>query len=65
MESSGSSTIVGKGTINIEINTFCRLVLNDVRHVPDIWLNLFLAGKLEDMIHGSYFGEGKWDPTKG
>jgi hypothetical protein len=35
MGNSGSLTIVRKGTICIETNTGCRLVLDDVRHVPD------------------------------
>jgi hypothetical protein len=39
MGNSGSLTIVGKGTICIETNIGCMLVL-DVRHVPDIRLNL-------------------------
>jgi hypothetical protein len=34
MGNSGSSTIVGKGTICIDKNTCYRLVLEDVRHVP-------------------------------
>jgi hypothetical protein len=65
MGNSGSSTIVGKGTICIETNTGCRLVLDDVRHVPDIRLNLLSVGKLDDIRHGSYFGDAKWKLTKG
>jgi hypothetical protein len=66
MENNGSSTIVGKGTICIETNKGCRLVLDDVRHVPDIQMNLFLVvGKLDDILHGSYFGDAKWKLTKG
>ena len=33
MGNSGSSAIVGKGSICIETNTCCRLMLDDVRHV--------------------------------
>jgi hypothetical protein len=40
-------------------------VLDDVRHVPDIRLNLLSVGKLEDIHHGSYFGDAKWKLTKG
>ena len=65
MENSGSSAIVGKGSICIETNIRCRLVLDDVRHVPDIRLNLLSVGKLDDIKHPSYFGEGKWKLTKG
>jgi hypothetical protein len=65
MGNSGSSAIVGKGTICIETNTGCRLVLDDMRHVPDIRLNLLSVGKLDDIRHGSYFGNAKWKLTKG
>nr|XP_040249189.1 uncharacterized protein LOC120966742 [Aegilops tauschii subsp. strangulata] len=65
MGNSGSSAIVGKGSICIETNTGCGLVLDDVRHVPDIRLNLLSVGKLDDIKHPSYFGEGKWKLTKG
>ena len=61
MGNNGSSTIVGKGTICIETSTCCSLVLDDVRHVPDIRLNLLSVGKLD----GSYFGDQKWKLTKG
>jgi hypothetical protein len=64
MGNSGSLTIVGKGTICIETNKGCILVLDDVRHVPDIWFNLLSVGKLDDIIHGSYFGDAKWNSSK-
>ena len=57
----GSSTIVGKGTICIETSTGCSLMLDDVRHVPDIRLNLLSVGKLDDIRHGSYFGDAKME----
>jgi hypothetical protein len=57
MGNSGSSTIVGKGSICFETNTGCRLVLDDASHVPDIRLNLLLVGMLDDIRHGSYFGD--------
>ena len=41
--------LFGKGSICIETNTGCRLVLDDVRHVPDIRLNLLSVGKLDDI----------------
>jgi hypothetical protein len=37
----------------------------DVRHVPNIRLNLLSVGKLDDIRHGSYFGDAKWKLTKG
>ena len=65
MGNNGSSTIVGKGTICIETSTCCSLVLDDVRHVPDIRLNLLSVVKLDDIRHDSYFGDGKLKLTKG
>ena len=61
----GSSTIVGKGTICIETSTGYSLVLDDVRHVPDIRLNLLSVVKLDDIHHGSYFFYKKWKLNKG
>jgi ABC-type transport system involved in cytochrome c biogenesis ATPase subunit len=40
-------------------------VLDNVRHVPDIRLNLLSVGNLDDIRHGSYFGDAKWKLTKG
>jgi hypothetical protein len=60
-----TSTIVSKGTICVETSIGCKLALENVRHVPDIRLNLLSVGKLEDIGLGSYFGEGKWKLTKG
>ena len=59
------STIVGKGTVCIETSTCCKLTLENMRHLPDIRLNLLSVGKLDDIGLGSYFGEGKWKLTKG
>ena len=60
-----SSTIVDKGTVYIETSTGYKLILEDVRHVPNIRLNLMSVGKLDDIGLGSHFGEGKWKLTKG
>ena len=49
MGNSSSLTIVGKGSICIETNIGCGFVLDDVRHVPDIRLNLLSVGKLDDI----------------
>jgi len=40
-------------------------VLKDVRHVPDMCLNLISAGKLDDAGLVNHFGRGIWKPTKG
>ena len=40
------SNIVGMGDICLETNIGCKLLLRDVRHVPDIRLNLISTGKV-------------------
>ena len=55
-----SSKIVGIGNVTLKTNTGCELVLKDVRHVPDMRLNLISAGKLDDVGYISQFGAGRW-----
>ena len=59
------SKIVGIGNIYLETNLGYRLLLKDVRHVPDIRLNLISTGMLDDDGYNNYFGGGKWKLTKG
>ncbi|CAN0846213.1 Retrovirus-related Pol polyprotein from transposon TNT 1-94 [Linum grandiflorum] len=65
MGNDGASKIVGMGDIHLETNTGCKLVLKEVRHVPDMRLNLISTGKLDDDGYTSYFGEGKWKLSRG
>ena len=64
MGNSGASKIVGIGDICLE-TLGSKLILKDVRHVPDIRLNLISAGKLDDEGFINYFGGSKWKLTKG
>ncbi len=59
------SLIVGIGDVILTSNTGCKLVLKDVRHVPDMRHNLISTGKLDDDGFVSQFGGGKWKLTKG
>ena len=59
------SKIVGMGDIRLETNIGCKLLLRDVRHVPDIRLNLISAGKLDDEGYNNNFSDGKWKLSKG
>ncbi|KAG8383556.1 hypothetical protein BUALT_Bualt04G0025900 [Buddleja alternifolia] len=65
MANHGVTEVIGMGNINLETNTGCRLILRDVRHIPDIRLNIISTGKLDDDGYVSHFGEGKWKLTKG
>ncbi|VFQ60569.1 unnamed protein product [Cuscuta campestris] len=42
-----SSKIVGMGTVCLQTNTGCRLILRDVRHVPEFRFSLISAGGLD------------------
>ncbi|VFQ62905.1 unnamed protein product [Cuscuta campestris] len=45
--------------------TGCRLVLRDVRHVPDIRLSLISAGLLDDEGYANNFCDGRWKLSRG
>ncbi|KAF8412926.1 hypothetical protein HHK36_000898 [Tetracentron sinense] len=47
-ENSGGLKIVGIGDVHIETHVGHKLVLKDVRHLPDLRLNLISCGKLDD-----------------
>jgi transposase InsO family protein len=65
MGNEGVSKIVGMGNVCLETSVGCKLVLKDVRHVPDIRLNLISTGKLDDEGYKNHFGDGKWKLIKG
>lgn len=60
-----TSKIIGIGDVHLKTNTGCKLILKDVRHVPDMRLNLISAGKLDDAGLVNQFGSGKWKLTNG
>ncbi|KAL4379562.1 hypothetical protein GQ457_02G035640 [Hibiscus cannabinus] len=59
-----TSKIVGIGNVFLKTNTDCKIVMNDVRHVPDLRLNLISAGKLDDASYMNLFSGGKWKLTR-
>ena len=65
MGNSGASKIVGIGDIFLETSIGNKLVLKDVRYVPNIRLNLISIGRLDDEGFTNFFGESKWKLTKG
>ena len=52
------SKIIGIGGITLITNIGCDLILKDVRHVPDMRLNLISAEKLDDVGLVNHFGGG-------
>ena len=65
MGNNAECKIVGIGDVYMNTDTGCKLRLKDVRHVPEIRLNLISTGTLDDMGYHSFFGEGNWKLTKG
>ena len=57
--------IVGIGDICVETNTGYTLSLKNVRHVPNMHLNLISTHILDKEGYGNYFGDGKWRLSKG
>ena len=65
MGNKGVSKIVGIGDVFSETSIGNKLVLKDVRYVPNIRLNLISTGRLDDEGFTNSFGESKWKLTKG
>ena len=65
MGNTSYSKIVGIGDVCIQTDVGCSLTLRDVRHVPDLRLNLISGVALDREGYVNYFGNGKWKLTKG
>ena len=65
MENEAKCEIVGMRDVELETSIRCKLVLKDVRHVPEMSFSLISIGKLDDEVYHSHLGEGKWKLTKG
>jgi len=57
--------VVGIGTICLETSVGTKLVLNNVKHAPDVRLHLIYVGVLDDEGYVSTNGNGKWKLIKG
>ena len=57
--------IIDMGDVELETSIGCKLVLKDVRHVPEMRFSLISIGKFDDEGYHSHLGEGKWKLTKG
>ncbi|RDX90485.1 hypothetical protein CR513_27642, partial [Mucuna pruriens] len=60
-----TSKIVGIGEVTLITENGNKLVLKEVRHVPEIRLNLLSIGKLDDAGMNNQFGGGKWKLSRG
>jgi len=58
MGNKGYSKVASMGDIHLETNKGARLILKDVRHVPDIHFNLISVRRLNDEGYYNTFGNG-------
>ncbi|KAJ9552680.1 hypothetical protein OSB04_016725 [Centaurea solstitialis] len=65
MGNHGLSKIVGIGDVCLKFDTRMELVLRDVKHVPDMRLNVLSAGLLDDEGYNNNFGNERWKLTRG
>src|SRR6266487_6490033 len=56
---------IGLGDVNLEMANGSKLTLKDVKHVPDIRLNLLSVAKLCDEGYNNLFSRDTWKLTKG
>ena len=64
MRNKAKCEIVGMRDVELETSIRCKLVLKDVRHVPEMCFSLIFVGKLDDECYHSHLAEGKWKLTK-
>ena len=65
MGNNSYADIVGIGDVYVETDTGYTLALKDVRHVPNMHLNLISTHILDKEGYGSYFGDGRWRLYRG
>lgn len=65
MGNDGEAEVVGIGDVCLETSNGSKLILKDVKHIPDIRLNLISTGKLDDDGYCNTFVNGQWKLTKG
>ena len=60
MGNNSYANIVGIGDVCVETNTGYTLASKNVRHMPDMSLNLISTHILDKEGYVNYFGDGKW-----
>ena len=60
-----TSKIVGIGEVTLVSENGNKLVLKEVRHVPDMRLNLISVSKLDEAGMINQFGAGRWKLSRG
>ncbi|GJX38414.1 putative RNA-directed DNA polymerase [Tanacetum coccineum] len=65
MDNTGLSRIAGIGDIFLKFDTGMELVLHNVKHVPDMRLNIISTGLLDEDGYHNSSGNGLWKVTLG
>ncbi|KAA0040427.1 Retrovirus-related Pol polyprotein from transposon TNT 1-94 [Cucumis melo var. makuwa] len=65
MGNDGPTNVVGIGDVHLKNRNGSRLILKNVKHIPDIHMNLISTGKLDDEGFCNTFDNGIWKLTKG
>ena len=65
MDNDGSTNTVGIGDVHLKNRNGSRLILKNVKHIPDIRMNLISICKLDDEGFCNTFNNGIWKLTKG
>ena len=56
---------MGVGDVCIETNVGSTVILQDVRHVPDLRMNVFSTLVMDQVGYYNHLGNGRWKLTKG
>ena len=65
MRNKAKCEIVDMRDVELETSIGCKLVLKDVKHVPEMRFSLISVGKLDNEGYHSHLGKDKWKLTKG
>lgn len=58
MKNCDTYKIVGICDIPVKTNVGCKIILKDLRHIPDLWLNLMSPYMLDEGGFDIHFGKG-------
>ena len=65
MGNDGSAKAIGMGDVRLETSNGTMLTLKNVKHIPDIRMNLISTGKLDDEGFCNTFRDSQWKLTRG
>ncbi|KAJ0100414.1 hypothetical protein Patl1_21254 [Pistacia atlantica] len=61
----GLAKVIGIEDVCLETDNGSSLLLRDMKHIPDIRLNLISIGRLDNEGCCNTFGDGRWKLTRG